>query len=76
MMRLLRCCGLSAAIDELWEAQIQQRKEVGVKTQDALSVFGYTDDAEDSHTTIARRTKSSANAIRANTCGMPVRMHD
>ena len=48
---------LSAAIDELWEAQIQQRKEVGVKTQDALSVFGYTDDAEDSHTTIRQKDK-------------------
>lgn len=41
---------LSAVIDELWEAQIQLRKEVGSKTQDALSIFGYTDDAEDSHT--------------------------
>ena len=48
---------LSAAIDELWEAQIQQRKEVGVKTQDALSVFGYTDDAEDSHTTSRQKDK-------------------
>lgn len=48
---------LSAAIDELWEAQIQQRKEVGVKTQDALSIFGYTDDAEDSHTTIRQKDK-------------------
>ena len=48
---------LSTAIDELWEAQIQQRKEVGVKTQDVLSVFGYTDDAEDSHTTIRQKDK-------------------
>lgn len=30
---------LSAVIDELWEAQIQLRKEVGSKTQDALSNF-------------------------------------
>lgn len=30
---------LSAVIDELWEAQIQLRKEVGSKTQDALSTF-------------------------------------
>lgn len=48
---------LSAAIDELWEAQIQLRKEVGTKTQDALSIFGYTDDAEDSHTTIRQKDK-------------------
>lgn len=48
---------LSAVIDELWEAQIQLRKEVGSKTQDALSIFGYTDDAEDSHTTIRQKDK-------------------
>ena len=48
---------LSAAIDELWEAQIQLRKEVGTKTQDSLSIFGYTDDAEDSHTTIRQKDK-------------------
>lgn len=48
---------LSAVIDELWEAQIQLRKEVGTKTQDALSIFGYTDDAEDSHTTIRQKDK-------------------
>lgn len=48
---------LSAAIDELWESQIQLRKEVGAKTQDSLSIFGYTDDAEDSHTTIRQKDK-------------------
>lgn len=48
---------LSAAIDELWEAQIQLRKEVDAKTQDSLSIFGYTDDAEDSHTTIRQKDK-------------------
>lgn len=48
---------LSAAIDALWEAQINLRKEVGAKTQDALSIFGYTDDAEDSHTTIRQKDK-------------------
>ena len=48
---------LSAAIDALWEAQINLRKEVGTKTQDALSIFGYTDDAEDSHTTIRQKDK-------------------
>jgi hypothetical protein len=48
---------LSAAIDELWAAQIQLRKEVGTKTQDSLSIFGYTDDAEDSHTTIRQKDK-------------------
>lgn len=48
---------LSAAIDELWEAQIRLRKEVDAKTQDSLSIFGYTDDAEDSHTTIRQKDK-------------------
>ena len=48
---------LSTAIDELWEAQIRLRKEVDAKTQDALSIFGYTDDAEDSHTTIRQKDR-------------------
>ena len=48
---------LSAAIDELWEAQIKLRKEVGAKTQDALSIFGHEDDAVDSHTTIRQKDK-------------------
>lgn len=48
---------LSAAIDELWEAQIRLRKEVGAKTQDVLSIFGNTDDAVDSHTTIRQKDK-------------------
>lgn len=48
---------LSAAIDELWQAQIRLRKEVGAKTQDTLSIFGHTDDAEDSHTTIRQKDK-------------------
>lgn len=48
---------LSDAIDELWKAQIDLRKEVGEKTQDSLSVFGYTDEAEDSHTTIRQKDK-------------------
>lgn len=48
---------LSAAIDKLWEAQIRLRKEVDAKTQDCLSIFGYTDDAEDSHTTIRQKDK-------------------
>lgn len=48
---------LSAAIDELWEAQIKLRKEVGAKTQDVLSIFGHIDDAMDSHTTIRQKDK-------------------
>lgn len=48
---------LSTAIDELWEAQIRLRKEVGAKTQDVLSIFGHTDDAVDSHTTIRQKDK-------------------
>lgn len=52
LVTLLR---LSAAIDELWEAQISLRKEVVAKTQDSLSVYGYEDDVEDSHTTIRQK---------------------
>ena len=48
---------LSAAIDNLWDAQINLRKEVGAKTQDVLSIFGHTDDAVDSHTTIRQKDK-------------------
>lgn len=46
---------LSAKTDELWEAQIQLRKDVEVKTQDPLSIFGHPDDREDSHTTIRQK---------------------
>lgn len=56
---------LSAVIDELWEAQIQLRKEVGTKTQDALSIFGYTDDAEDSHTTIRQKDKNFSELYKS-----------
>lgn len=52
LVTLLR---LSTAIDELWEAQINLRKEVEAKTQDSLSVYGYEDDAADSHTTIRQK---------------------
>lgn len=48
---------LSTVIDELWEAQIRLRKEVDAKTQDSLSIFGYTDDTVDSHTTIRQKDK-------------------
>lgn len=48
---------LSEAIDKLWEAQINLRKEVGVKTQDKLSIFGHKDDAIDSQTTIRQKDK-------------------
>lgn len=48
---------LSAAIDNLWEAQIKLRKEVEAKTQDVLSIFGHADNAVDSHTTIRQKDK-------------------
>lgn len=48
---------LSGIVDDLWQSQIALRKEVEEKTQDALSVFGYADDAEDSHTTIRQKDK-------------------
>lgn len=48
---------LSNIVDDLWKSQIALRKEVEEKTQDTLSVFGYADDAEDSHTTIRQKDK-------------------
>lgn len=48
---------LSETIDNLWDAQIKLRKEVGAKTKDALSIFGHVDDAVDSHTTIRQKDK-------------------
>lgn len=47
--------GLSEVIDELWENQIKLRQTVDADTQDSLSVFGYQDTAEDSHTTIRQK---------------------
>jgi hypothetical protein len=46
---------LSAAIDELWVAQVNLRKEVEAKTKDSLSVYGHEDDLIDSHTTIRQK---------------------
>ena len=54
LVTLLR---LSTAIDGLWEAQVNLRKQVGEKTQDALSVYGHKDDNTDSHTTIRQKDK-------------------
>ena len=48
---------LSKTIDELWDAQIELRKEVEQKTQDNISVFGHDDDSVDSHTTIRQKDK-------------------
>ncbi|MCR5090807.1 MAG: class I SAM-dependent DNA methyltransferase [Oscillospiraceae bacterium] len=47
--------GLSEVIDELWANQIKLRQTVEAETQDALSVYGYRDTAEDSHTTIRQK---------------------
>ncbi len=46
---------LSTVIDELWDAQVNLRKEVEAKTRDTLSVFGYEDQIVDSHTTIRQK---------------------
>ncbi|MCF0233165.1 MAG: hypothetical protein HUJ63_13145 [Enterococcus sp.] len=48
---------LSNAIDELWKAQINLRKEIESKTQDNLSIYGHNDDSVDSHTTIRQKDK-------------------
>ena len=47
----------SSVVDDLWEAQVNLRKEVEQKTQDRLSIFGHQDDVEDSHTTIRQKDK-------------------
>lgn len=48
---------LSATIDDLWEAQINLRKEVNAKTLDSLSVFGHIDKTVDSRTSIRQKDK-------------------
>ena len=48
---------LSAAIDNLWEAQVKLRQEVETKTQDNLSIYGWEDDLVDSHTSIRQKDK-------------------
>ncbi|NLC25117.1 MAG: class I SAM-dependent DNA methyltransferase, partial [Fastidiosipila sp.] len=54
LVTLLR---LSSVIDDLWEAQINLRKEVHEKTKDSLSVYGLEDHCTDSHTTIRQKDK-------------------
>ena len=49
--------GLSEVVDELWANQIKLRQTVKTETQDALSVYGYSDTAVDSHTTIKQKDK-------------------
>lgn len=48
---------LSATIDALWDAQVELRKKVKIETQDSLSVFGHTDEAIDSQTTIREKDR-------------------
>ena len=56
---------LSDAVDDLWKQQINLRKKVQAATQDALSVFGYADDVEDSHTTIRQKDKIYAELYKS-----------
>lgn len=46
---------LSKKIDELWQQQVELRKEITALTTDSLSIYGYQDDVIDSHTTIRRK---------------------
>lgn len=52
LVTLLR---LSVAIDDLWESQINLRKQVSEKTKDFLSVYGHKDNSTDSRTTIRQK---------------------
>ncbi len=56
---------LSAAIDDLWEAQVKLRQEVEEKTNDKLSVYGWDDDSEDSHTTIRQKDQILSELYRS-----------
>ena len=56
---------LSNVVDELWEAQVNLRKEVEQKTRDRLSIFGHQDDTEDSHTTIRQKDKILSELYRS-----------
>ena len=46
---------LSSVVDQLWGSQVELRKNIGKDTQDNLSVFGYNDTTEDSHTSIRQK---------------------
>ncbi|MCD8300609.1 MAG: N-6 DNA methylase, partial [Clostridiales bacterium] len=46
---------LSQLVDDLWDQQVELRREIEKCTQDALSIYGHTDDAEDSHTSIRQK---------------------
>lgn len=54
LVTLLR---LSTTIDELWQAQINLRKQVNENTKDKLSIYGHEDDSNDSNTTIRQKDK-------------------
>ncbi|WP_221174057.1 N-6 DNA methylase [Selenomonas sp. AB3002] len=46
---------LSQKIDDLWEQQVELRKEIETETRDNLSIYGHKDDTVDSHTSIRRK---------------------
>ena len=48
---------LSTTIDELWKKQIELRKELEKGTRDKLSVFGYEDILQSSHTSIREKDR-------------------
>lgn len=48
---------LSDEIDKLWNAQVKLRQEVEGKTRDRLSIYGWEDEGEDSHTTIRQKDR-------------------
>ena len=48
---------LSSVIDDLWDKQVELRREIEEKTRDKLSIYGHRDDTEDSHTTIRQKDK-------------------
>lgn len=46
---------LSDVIDNLWDKQVELRKEIEEKTADKLSIYGHEDTVDDSHTTIKQK---------------------
>lgn len=55
MEELTQLLELSEIIDDLWESQVENRKELERLTRDQLTIYGHKDDCEDSHTSIRQK---------------------
>jgi type I restriction-modification system DNA methylase subunit len=48
---------LSKIVDNLWEKQIKNRKELEERTRDKLNIYGHQDNVKDSHNSIREKDK-------------------